>query len=66
MKDEILELIKSDLALRKKISNIFNVPDGTVYNMANRNAYKLHNYFVVKLLMKETGKKENEIFNVIP
>jgi len=62
LSDEIIDLIRKNLKLRKEIGEILGCEPRTVYNHAARNTKSLQNYFVIKFLMKYSKKKEVEIF----
>lgn len=62
MKQEIYDIIRNDIPLRKKIAFSLGVENITVYGHAVRKSAKLIEYPIVKIIMDHTGKKENEIF----
>ena len=64
MRNEIYHLIRNDIPLRIKIANLLGITDASVYNSATRKAPRLTEYLVVKIIMKHTGKSEEEIFEI--
>jgi hypothetical protein len=62
MKEEIFNIIRTNVPLRKSIADYLGVTDSTVYGHAIRKAPKLNDAIVVEIIKKHTGKKLNEIF----
>jgi FixJ family two-component response regulator len=62
MRQEIYDIIRNDVPLRKTIADYLGISDNTVYLHATRMAPKLNDFIIVKIIMKHTGKKEKEIF----
>lgn len=62
MRQEIFDIIRNNVPLRKSIADYLGVTDSTVYGHAVRKAPKLNDFIIVKIIMKHTGKKEKEIF----
>lgn len=63
IKKEIYKLIRNDTKLRRKIANELEVTDASVYGHAVREAPKLKEYPVVKIIMEHTGYSEDQIFD---
>jgi hypothetical protein len=62
MKEEIFNIIRTNVPLRKSIADYLGVTHSTVYGHAIRKAPKLNDAIVVEIIKKHTGKKLNEIF----
>lgn len=62
MKQEIYDILRNNIPLRKDIADYLGVTDSTVYGHAVRNAPRLNDFIIIKIIMKHTGKNENEIF----
>lgn len=62
MKEEVLNILRHNIELRKKIADILGVTETTAYKYCFRETMRLRDYFVVKAIMKETGFTEAEIF----
>jgi hypothetical protein len=62
IRNEILDIIRTDVPLRRKIADYLGVSDSTVYGHAVRKAPKLNDAIVVEIIKKHTGKSLEEIF----
>lgn len=60
----ILHIIRNDVKLRIKMAAHLGVSDSTIYLHAKRNAPKLNDYGLIKIVMEHTGKTEEEIFEL--
>ena len=64
LKEDIYQLIRNDIPLRLKISEVLGIIESSVYNAARRKAPVLEMYIVVKIIMEHTEKSEDEIFEI--
>lgn len=62
IRNEIFDIIRNDVPLRKKIADYLGITDWTVYGHAVRKAPKLNDAIVVEIIKKHTGKSLEEIF----
>lgn len=62
IKGEVFRMILDDYALLKKIAEETGNRESTVTTWAYRESDKVSNYFVVNVIKKHTGLKDNQIF----
>jgi len=59
--DEVLTEIRNNVPLRRMIADYIGVTDSTVYGHCQRNAPRLNDYVIVKMIMASTGKTQKEV-----
>ena len=61
LKQEIYQKIRTDIPLRQKIADALKIENNSVYAAALRKSAKLSLPFIVDLIAKYTGKRNEEI-----
>lgn len=61
LKQEIYQKIRTDIPLRQKIADALKIENNSVYAAALRKSPKLSLPFIVDLIAKYTGKRNEEI-----
>jgi hypothetical protein len=62
MKQRVFNLIKTDLELRKKISDVHNVSDNSIKLLAVRKSPKLTEYNILNVIKEHTKLTDEQIF----
>lgn len=61
LKDDIYQIIRKDIPLRKKLAESLNIELDSVYGSAVRKSTKFSLPFVLDIIIEHTGKTKQEI-----